>query len=127
LEEFGNQAAFTGTVVTDTRRLARLIKKHDPAVYPGRYATCVFNPDKALCIRTTDTAGTLRPALGDCKPLDCNNVALFADNIAALQAERAALLDEVAKRPTLPPMLHHRLTARAEAIAAFIARHNNRS
>jgi integrase len=127
LDEFGHQAAFTGTVVTDPRRLARLMNNHDPAIYPGRYATCVFNPDKALCIRTTDTAGTLRPALGDCKPLECNNVALTADNIAALQAERAAVLDEVAKRPTLPPMLHHRLTARAEAIAAFIARHNNRS
>jgi hypothetical protein len=79
LEEFGNQAAFTGTVVTDTHRLARLIKKHDPAVYPGRYATCVFNPDKALCIRTTDATGKLGPTLGDCKPLDCNNVALTSD------------------------------------------------
>jgi hypothetical protein len=39
-------------------------------VYPGRYATCVFNPDKALCIRTTDATGKLGPTLGDCKPLD---------------------------------------------------------
>jgi hypothetical protein len=33
LEEFGNQAAFTGTVMTDTRRLARLMKRQDPAIY----------------------------------------------------------------------------------------------
>ena len=124
LEEFGNQAAFTGTVVTDTHRLARLIKKHDPAVYPGRYATCVFNPDKALCIRTTDATGKLGPTLGDCKPLDCNNVALTSDNIAALKAERTTLLDQLAQRPTIAPMLHDRLTARADAIAAFIARHD---
>jgi hypothetical protein len=50
-----------------------------------------------------------------------------SDNIAALQAEQANLLGQLAERPTLPPMLRHRLTARADAIAAFIARHNNRS
>jgi hypothetical protein len=127
LEEFGNQAAFTGTVVTDPRRLARLIKSHDPAIYRGRYATCVFNPDKALCVRTWDGAGTLRPTLGDCKPLECNNVALTADNIAALRAEQEALVSQLAERPILPPLLQNRLTARAEAIAAFIARHNQRS
>jgi hypothetical protein len=127
LVEFGHQAAVTGKVVTDPRRLARLMKNQDPAIYPGRYATCVFKPDKALCIRTTDTAGTLRPTLGDCKPLECNNVALTADNIAALQAEKETLVNQLAERPTLPPMLQNRLTARAEAIAAFIARHNQRS
>jgi hypothetical protein len=126
LEEFRNQAEFTGTVVTDPRRLARLIKNHDPAIYPGRYATCVYNPDKALCVRTKDAAGTLRPTLGDCKPLECNNVALTEDNSAALQVEYEALLSQLAERPTLPPLLQNRLTARAEAIAAFIARHNQR-
>jgi hypothetical protein len=127
LEEFANLAAFTGTVVTDPRRLARLIKNYDPAIYPGRYATCVFNPDKALCVRTKDAAGTLRPTLGDCKPLECNNVALTADNIAALRAEHEALVGQLAEQPTLPPLLQNRLTARAQAIAAFIAPHNQRS
>ncbi len=122
LQEFGNQAAFTGTVVTDQRRLARLIKNHDPAIYPGRYATCVFNPDKALCARARDVTGTLRPTLDDCKPLECNNVALTPDNLAALESELTILLDELADKPVLPPLLHHRLTSRAGAIAEFLAR-----
>ncbi|WP_433565558.1 hypothetical protein ACQP1O_10080 [Nocardia sp. CA-151230] len=127
LDDFGDHAAFTGTVITDPRRLARLMKKHDPAIYPGRYATCVFNPDKALCARTTDLSGASRPALGDCKPLDCNNVALTSDNLAALDAERASLLDQLTARPALPPMLHQRVTARAETIADYLTRHDNRS
>jgi hypothetical protein len=124
LEEFGNQAAYTGTVVTDPRRLARLMQKHDPAIYPGRYATCVFNPDKALCVRTRDATGKIGPTLGDCKPLECNNVALSSENLAALEAEKDTLLDQLAQRPTIAPMLHNRLTARADAIAVFISRHN---
>jgi hypothetical protein len=40
---------------------------------------------------------------------------------SAPQGERITLPDEMAERPTLPPLLHDRLTARAEAIAAFIA------
>ena len=83
--------------------------------------------NQTLCIRTTDATGKLGPTLGDCKPLDCNNIALTSDRIAALKAERTTLLDQLAQRPTIAPMLHDRLTARADAIAAFIARHNNRS
>jgi hypothetical protein len=104
--------SWSGTARTDRRK-----SRHGhPFVSPIRGARC-----------PSGEAGTLRPTLGDCKALECNNVVLTADNIAALHAERATLLDELAKQPTLPPMLHHRLTARAEAIAAFIARHNNRS
>lgn len=127
LEEFRNRAAYAGTVVTDSRRLARLMKRHDPAIYPGRYATCVFNPDKALCVRRTDAEGTPRPTIGDCKPLNCTNAAFTSDNIACLESDRTNLLDALATRPTLPPLLQHRLTSRADAIAEVIVRHNDRS
>ncbi|MDT4993383.1 MAG: hypothetical protein QOH97_3275, partial [Actinoplanes sp.] len=45
LTAFADQPGFPGTVVTDRRRFLRIIAKHDPAVYPGDYVTCVFDPD----------------------------------------------------------------------------------
>ncbi|GCE40847.1 hypothetical protein Rhow_004490 [Rhodococcus wratislaviensis] len=124
LTEFGAQANFAGVIVTDPRRLSRLMNKHDPAIYPGTYANCVFNPDKALCTRTHNSHGTPQPTLTDCKPLDCRNVALTEDNLTALTEELTTLLGELDARPPLPPLLHQRLTTRAETLTTFIARHD---
>jgi hypothetical protein len=82
-----NQARFAGTVLTDPRRLTRLMRRQDPAVYPGTFATCVFQPDKALCQQQRDLGGATRPGLGDCRPLECGNVALTTDNLTALRVE----------------------------------------
>src|SRR5699024_12062864 len=46
LLNMGANPAFAGTVTTDRRRFLRLINVDAPAVYPGRYITCVYNPDK---------------------------------------------------------------------------------
>ncbi|MGH3436421.1 MAG: hypothetical protein ACRDRN_08120, partial [Sciscionella sp.] len=41
---------FEGQVVTDPRRLARILRRNDPQVYPSQYVLCVFDPAKALCV-----------------------------------------------------------------------------
>jgi len=123
LGDFGERARFRGLVVTDGRQLQRLMQRDDPAVYPGTYATCVFNPDRALCQRQHDVRGNLRPSLGHCRPLECRNTALTADNTAALSAEIAAITGQLAARPVLPPLLQARLTTRRDQIASFLSRY----
>jgi hypothetical protein len=70
LEELGEHQRLAGQVVTDPRRLQRLMKRHDPAIYPGKYVTCVYSHAKALC------GGDTQPDLASCQPLRCRNVAL---------------------------------------------------
>ena len=120
LDEFASQARYAGLVLTDPVRVRRFLRNHEPNVFPGTYSTCVFNPAKALCQPHNDTANDLRPALGDCQPLECGNVALTADNITALRAELAAVETELAQRPALPPLLQHRLRARHDDIARLL-------
>ncbi|MFJ9782611.1 hypothetical protein ACIRSS_23725 [Amycolatopsis sp. NPDC101161] len=114
-------AAFAGAVVTDPRRLERVLRRADPAIYPGKYVTCVFNPDTALCLSNRATG--LRPVLAACRPLNCANVALDSANHAALRDEVSHIEHELAKIPTLPPLLRHRLTERRDRITAFLRRH----
>lgn len=83
----------------------------------------MFNRDKALCRQHRDSHGTTRPGLGDCRPLDCANVALTADNTAALGAERDRVDHELTIRPSLPPLLAHRLRSRRDQISHFLDRH----
>ncbi len=64
LTEFsGHQQRLAGQAVTDPRRLQRLMTRHDPAIYPGKYVTCVYSHAKALC-KAENT-----PDLGNCRPL----------------------------------------------------------
>jgi hypothetical protein len=42
--------------------------RHDPAIYPGKYITCIYSHAKALCTRS---AG---PDLGSCRPLECRGM-----------------------------------------------------
>ncbi|MFD3458263.1 hypothetical protein ACFWVM_00970 [Nocardia fluminea] len=123
LEQFGEQARFAGAVVTDDRRLQRLLRRADPAIYPGIFATCVFDPQKALCQHDRDRSGTARPSLGTCRPTECANAALTTGNLAALRAELNHLDRQIALRPSLPPLLQHRLRTRRTHIAEFVARH----
>jgi integrase len=126
LSEFGiHTDGFAGTVISDERRLARLMKRHDPGIYPGTYVTCVYSHDKALCRPTTDTAGNVLPELGDCKPLACRNVALTSDNVAAWRAELDDISHQLSRRPRLPPLLEHRLDQRRQAITVFLNRHTD--
>lgn len=122
LETFGERVRFQGTIITDQARLRRLMARHDPAVYPGEYVTCVHDHTKALCEKARHGRGEGLPDHGECKPLACRNVALTSGNIAAWQREIDRISRRLASRPPLPPLLRHRLEARRAEITAFLAR-----
>jgi hypothetical protein len=115
LEELGEHQRLAGQVVTDPRRLERLMKRHDPAIYPGKYVTCVYSHAKALC------GGSTQPDLSSCQPLRCRNVALTPGNRDALAEETASLDAALSATPALPPLLERRLRDRHQAIDAFLA------
>ncbi|ASR39967.1 hypothetical protein BAY61_32310 (plasmid) [Prauserella marina] len=123
LEDFGDRARFAGKVITDRRRLDRLMNRGDPAIYPGKYVTCIHTHATALCQQRRDSDGALRPDHGTCKPLACRNVALTADNIDNLRDEAARIDRELQARPVLPPLVTHQLRTRATEIETFLARH----
>lgn len=120
LAEFERQARFTGKIITDRSRLARLMTRHDPHIYPGEFVTCVYDPDKALCRRSDGQHG---PSLPDCQPLECNNVALTVGNTQALTGHLGTLDTALAASPVLAPYLRHRLQQRRDDTASFLAAH----
>lgn len=126
LERLGEQARYQGMVITDRQRLLRLMRRDDPAIYPGRYATCVHKHETALCQQHRDSQGKPHPNLGDCRPLACRNVALNTGNLDALHEEITSLDQRLSTPPPLPPLLHHQLQRRRDDIAAFIDRHTPR-
>lgn len=122
LEQFG-QSRFQGMVVTDRRRLLRLMKRDDPAIYPDRYVTCVYKQATALCQQQRDGSGELRPSLPSCKPMTCRNVALTPENIDTWVVEVEQIDRDLAARPLLPPLLTHQLQSRRDEITKFLDRH----
>jgi hypothetical protein len=123
LDEFGQHARFRGTVISDERRLRRLMARNDPAIYPDKYVTCVHTHASALCQQRRDHRGAERPDIGSCKPLACRNVALSPDNVANFHAEITQIDRDLDARPLLPPLLRHQLQRRRDDIEAFLARH----
>ncbi|MFJ1796795.1 hypothetical protein [Kitasatospora griseola] len=91
--------------------------RHDPHIYPGRYVTCVHNPDRALCRRNDGQSG---PSLPDCQPLRCRNVALSAENTDHLRAALEAHDRELARADQLAPFVRHRLQTRRQELADFL-------
>jgi integrase len=122
LEEFGGRAGFGGKVVLDDSRLRRLMARHDPAVYPGEYVTCVHDHSKALCEKARSRRSEGLPDHGGCKPLACHNVALSPGNIASWHSEIDKITERLAARPPLPPLLRRRLEDRRTEITAFLDR-----
>jgi hypothetical protein len=64
LQEWGSQ--FGGTVITDNHRMKRLMRRADPGIYPGTFAMCVFDADKAMCYQQRDAAGRKQPTTNSC-------------------------------------------------------------
>lgn len=120
LTEFGNHAQFEGQVVLDEHRLKRIMKRHDPAIYPGIYITCVNDPVKALCERARKGNSEDLPAHGGCQPLACQNVALTAENIHAWRTEITRIDEHLGRVPLLAPRLHTLLTGRRQKIVDFL-------
>ena len=120
LADFGAPEPFTGTVVTDRRRLLRIMRRHEPHIYPGTFVTCVYHPDRALCRRHD---GNDHPCLSNCVPLECRNVALTQDNRAALR-EHLTILDRQLTNPArLAPLVRHRLQQQRDQLAAILTTH----
>jgi hypothetical protein len=124
LEQLSQQTHYRGTVITDQRRLRRLMARDDPAIYPDKYVTRVHTHATALCEQRHDQRGTLRPDIGTCKPLICRNVALTIDNIDNLRTEISHIDSDLDFRPLLPPLLRHQLQACRDDIETFLTRHN---
>jgi hypothetical protein len=125
LTELGDHARFAGVTITDRRRLQRLMNRDDPAVYPGRYATCVYDHTKALChARAGLNDQTATPDLGNCKPLDCRNVALTPDNLTTWRDELKSIDADLAARPLVPPLLQTELQRRRNDVQAYLDRYN---
>jgi len=115
-------SSFGGKVVLDSSRLRRLMARHDPAVYPGEYVTCVHDHAKALCEKARNRRSEGLPDHGGCKPLACRNVALAPDNVASWHSEIGKITERLAARPPLPPLLRRRLEDRRTEITAFLDR-----
>ncbi|MET9588985.1 hypothetical protein ABZY10_39085 [Streptomyces sp. NPDC006539] len=60
LTALAQYAVFDGKVVTDEARLRRVIARHDPHLYPGRFLTCVYTPT-ALSAAPPPPRPTSRP------------------------------------------------------------------
>lgn len=115
LEAMQSGERFEGTVVTDPRRLLRILDKNGAAIHPGKYVTCVFDPARAKCL-----ASTSAPDPSSCKPTSCQNVALTARNRATWRDELDHIRREINQRPALPPLLVTRLEARELAITKLL-------
>jgi hypothetical protein len=59
------------------------------------------------------------PDLSGCRPLACRNVGPSADNVAAWQAELEGIDKQLCARPSLPPLLPHRLQARERKLRSI--------
>lgn len=120
LTEFERHVAFHGKIVTDPRRLKRIMDRHDPNIFPAQYVTCVYNPDRALRQRRDGAEG---PCLPDCQPLACRNVALTSANIAALTRHQAHLGQAFKGPGAIAPYVRHRLEEQHAEITDFLASH----
>ncbi|WP_145940856.1 hypothetical protein [Corynebacterium glyciniphilum] len=122
LEAMQHNPAFLGTVSTDRHRFLRLITHNGPSVYPGKYVTCVYTKERALC-RSASPDPEDVPDMSNCKPLTCRNVALTGENIKTWREELHKLDGILASPGLLPPALGARLTTRREKVASYLSRH----
>jgi hypothetical protein len=121
LNNLQRSRAYIGSVVTDPRRLSRIMRSEDPHIYLGHFVTCVYNPEKALCRRQLAAAGDQTvPDLGSCRPLQCRNVALTADNLQALTDQLHHLDTHLAAADLLAPFVAHRLAEQRHDLAALL-------
>lgn len=121
LAQFAGHTRYQGAVITDPRQLKRLMRQKDPAIYPGTFATCIYNANKALCHPSGGRATS--PQVSHCQPLHCSNVALTPDNLDALRAEHHKICANLDKGRALPPLVQHRLTQQLTQITEFLNRH----
>ena len=122
LTNFQRSVAYAGSVVTDPKRLTKIMARHDPNIHLGTFVTCVYNPDKALCRRRlTDERATPSPDLATCEPFRCRNVALTPQNVNALTTHQTNLRKHLQNAELLAPYVLHRLEAQHRELVDFLA------
>jgi hypothetical protein len=121
LADFTERAHYQGKIALDKNRLLRIMKKNDPAIYPGEYITCVHNAATALCEKAKRSREEHLPDHGGCLPLACRNVALTTRNAQAWKREFDRIETRLAARPPQPPLQHAHLAGRRDEIAEFLA------
>ncbi|MCB1126370.1 MAG: hypothetical protein KDM81_07740 [Verrucomicrobiae bacterium] len=122
IADFERKVWFGGTVVTDRKRMALILKRDDPKIYFGEFVACVYNPETALCRKRIGGKAVTMPDLGDCKPLRCRNVAVTAANIVALRQHLAHVQQQLSRRAVLAPYLVDRLQRQHDELTQFIRR-----
>lgn len=122
LANLERKIAYTGSVVTDPKRLAKIMRREDPKIYLGQFVTCVYDPNKALCRRQLAADGaTWLPDLGACEPLRCRNVALTDANLRALIDQLTTLNELLDEVDVLAPYVAHRLAEQRQGLITLLA------
>jgi hypothetical protein len=120
LDNLSRDTAYAGSIITDPKRLERIMRRGDPKIYPGRFVTCIYDPNKALCHQRTSDGGGLVPDLGSCQPLHCKNVALTVENRAALREHLDRLDARLCAADLLPPYVAHRLNEQRQDLTTLL-------
>lgn len=120
LAAFAGDTEFLGKIITDPKRLARHMRRHEPHIHPGQFVTCVYNPDRALCRRD----GADGPSMPDCQPLKCRNVALTQENADAFIAWLQRMDRALANGILLAPYVRDRMEERRTELAEFLSANN---
>lgn len=98
------------------------MRRHEPAIYPGRYVTCVHDHTKAVCTKARTGRAEGLPDHGECQPLRCANVALTPDNHTAWQQALASIDTRLANPLPPPPLVERDLRRRRAEIVEFLQR-----
>ncbi|MGW9181583.1 hypothetical protein ACWGPE_18620, partial [Agromyces sp. NPDC055658] len=112
---------FNGTYLSD-KEIRRLKADTSLTVHdnPESFLTCMFDPNRALCRRTTH-GQIAEPRLDDCQR-NCSNVARTDRHITNLEHAVQRLRCE-ANSPLTPKPLALRLQSRADTFTAIIDEH----
>ena len=119
LEAFGERIRFVGRT-PDRHQMTKLMQRHDPRVYPGKYITCNDVPDRRLC--RLPGQGEKSPDLGGCKPLTCRNVTLTAENAEAWRGRVEELDRELGRGDALAPLRRAHLQLKRDETTQFLTR-----
>lgn len=68
LKDFAERAQYQGKIALDESRLKRIMKRDDPAIYPGEYITCFHSAPTALCEKAKRGRGEGLPTMEDASP-----------------------------------------------------------
>lgn len=118
-------AQFEGVSVPSNAAARRLLNSRELQVIQGDALSCVFDPDRALCMKETDRGSTEAPNLGACNS-SCTNIARTDRDIVELE-RRASHLKAIISDPLCPPIRHAREEAELDRIVAIIGRHKEGS